>query len=212
MRPVRMMTDMPTTTPAAPPDRDQLIATLTAAARERAAALGLDRVELARRVHDTSEPTSHQISDLDRILNGRRLGLLAATGLKLLDVLGLQELRPVWGPVDPGPSQRAANLSAATDLRLGTDTSIRGRLTYAAARRAVEIGMTREELARRAGLVDLDRDPPPPDHTLRAIATRYMTGRTSLLTSNGLDVLRALGLVELQPVWRAPRKTRSGKA
>ncbi|WP_189070720.1 hypothetical protein [Deinococcus radiotolerans] len=206
------MTPPATPTPPIPPDREQLLTALATAARERAAALGLSRDDLARRVHDTPEPTSQQLSDIARMLDGRRLGLLAKGGLKLLDVLGLQELRPVWGPVDVPPSARAANLSAATDLRLGTDTSIRGRLTYAAARRAVDIGMTREDLARRAGLADLDREPPPPDHTLRAAATKFLTGKTSLLTTNGLEVLRALGLRELQPVWRTPRKGRSGSA
>lgn len=199
-------------TSSLPPDREQLLTALATAARERAEALGVSRNDLARRVYDPAEPTSQQLSDLSRMLDGRRLGLLAATGLKLLDVLGLQELRPVWGAVDVPPSVRAANLSAATDLRLGTDTTIRGRLTYAAARRAVDIGMTREELARRAGLVDLDRVPPPTEHTMRATASRYLTGKTSLLTTNGLDVLRALGLQELQPVWRTPRKGRGGSA
>ena len=208
---MRSMTPAPSSS-SLPPDREQLLAALATAARERAEALGLSRHDLARRVYDPAEPTSQQLSDLSRMLDGRRLGLLAATGLKLLDVLGLQELRPVWGTVDVQPSVRAANLSAATDLRLGTDTSIRGRLTYAAARRAVDIGMTREELARRAGLVDLDRVPPPTENTMRATATRYLTGKTSLLTTNGLDVLRALGLRELQPVWRTPRKGRGGSA
>ncbi len=208
---MRSMNPVPPSS-ALPPDREQLLTALTTAARERAETLGLSRHDLARRVHDTTEPTSHQLNDLSRMLDGRRLGLLAATGLKLLDVLGLQELRPVWGMVVVPPSQRAANLSAATDLRLGTDTTIRGRLTYAAARRAVDIGMTREELARRAGLVDLDRVPPPTEHTMRATATRYLTGKTSLLTTNGLDVLRALGLRELQPVWRTPRKRKGGSA
>ena len=109
-------------------------------------------------------------------------------GLRLLTALGLRELRPVWGPPAPIPErQRAHRPTTAAP----TGDSYHDRLALALAQRLRDLGVTYTDVAQVAF--------GPKGRASQVL--RYLDGTLTPLSPQGVRLMAALGLQDLQPVW-----------
>ncbi|MFC3833408.1 hypothetical protein [Deinococcus rufus] len=178
------------------PLRTALHRTLETQARERAATLGLDRYGIAALLYGTRTPTSEQAAEAQRYLDGGR-SILAPNGLALLTALGAAALEPVWGAARlPGPPTQRRRRPVRRPAQ-----GLQAQLAAAATARLAEIERTTEQLGRPVF------GPASTGKALSATVTKYLRGRVSLLSAQGVRLLEELGLETLTVVWGARPKS-----